>query len=266
MLLSSVILVLREALEAALLFSLLMVLSRRLGGSFHWVALVLSAGLLGAVVYGFNIDLISEWFDGVGQEVVNASLQLAIYLLMCVLTFVVVLRMYAVPVSRNLLLTLMAGSVALAVVREGSEVMIYLSAFMQLPDQRMPVIVGSAIGAGIGIRVGVVFYYALLGLGGRAATLTGAFLLALVAAAMVSQAVQLLTQADWLPAQYPLWDSSWLVSEQSVTGQLLYALVGYEATPTAAQLAAYVLAVLVLGGLAMVAARVGSAAGALRAR
>ena len=111
--------------------------------------------------------------------------------------------------------------------------MIYLSAFMQLPDQRMPVVAGSAIGAGIGVSVGVVFYYALLSLGGRVAIMTGAFFLALVAAAMVSQSVQLLTQADWLPSQYPLWDSSWLVSEQSVTGQLLYALVGYEATPTA---------------------------------
>ena len=265
MLLSSVVLVLREALEAALLFSLLMVLSRRLGGSFRWVLLALCAGLLGAVGYGFNIDLISEWYDGVGQEVVNAVLQLAIFLLICVLTFLVVLRVRAVPVSRNLLLILMACSVALAVVREGSEVMIYLSAFMQLPDQRMPVIIGSAIGAGIGVSVGVVFYYALLSLGGRAAIMTGAFFLALVAAAMVSQAVQLLTQADWLPAQYPVWDSSWLVSEQSVTGQLLYALVGYEATPTALQLAAYALAVLTLCGLAMVAARVASTRGLGRA-
>ena len=124
---------------------------------------------------------------------------------------------------------------------------------------------GSAIGLGIGVSVGVVFYYALLGIGGRAATTTGAFFLALVAAAMLSQSVQLLTQADWLPSQYPLWDSSWLVSEQSVTGQLLYALVGYEATPTAAQLAAYVLAVLLLGTLVLVAVRIAPAAGAVRA-
>lgn len=260
MLLSSVVLVLREALEAALLFSVLMVLSRRLGGSFHWVVLALCAGLLGAVVYGSNIDLISEWFDGVGQEVVNALLQLAIYLLICILTFLVVLRARGISISSNALFALMAGSVALAVVREGSEIMIYLSAFMQLPDQRMPVVAGSAIGAGIGVSVGVVFYYALLSLGGRVAIMTGAFFLALVAAAMVSQSVQLLTQADWLPSQYPLWDSSWLVSEQSVTGQLLYALVGYEATPTPGQLTAYVFAVVMLGVLVWVATRVTPAA------
>ena len=102
MLLSSVVLVLREALEAALLFSLLMMLSRRLGGSFQWVLVALSVGLLGAVVYGFNIDLISEWYEGVGQEVVNAVLQLAIYLLICILTFLVVLRVCGISILEQL--------------------------------------------------------------------------------------------------------------------------------------------------------------------
>ena len=46
MLLSSVILVLREVLEAALLFSLLMALSKRLGISCRWVVVALITGSL----------------------------------------------------------------------------------------------------------------------------------------------------------------------------------------------------------------------------
>jgi high-affinity iron transporter len=72
---------------------------------------------------------------------------------------------------------------------------------------------------------------------------------------MTLQATALLIQADWLPADYPLWDSSALLAEQSVAGQLLYALVGYEATPTALQLGAYLTAVLVILGAALLAAR-----------
>ena len=75
MLLSSVIIILREVLEAALLISVLLVLTRSLDKSFRWVLWALLAGMIGAMVYGISIDTISEWFDGVGQEVVNALLQ-----------------------------------------------------------------------------------------------------------------------------------------------------------------------------------------------
>jgi high-affinity iron transporter len=246
MLLSSVILVLREVLEAALLFSLLMALSRRLRISFRWVWVALLAGLLGAAIYGFNIDRVSDWFDGVGQEVVNALLQIVIYVLLCGLAVLAVRNARVRSASVRTIVLVMTATLSLAVVREGSEIMIYLSGFLQVPDLLLPVLAGSVIGAGIGISVGTVFYYALLNLGRRAAGLTGAVLLSLVAAGMIAQAVQLLIQADWLPSQYPLWDSSWLVEEQTVTGQLLYALVGYEATPTLLQIVFYVAAIGVL--------------------
>lgn len=246
MLLSSVILVLREVLEAALLFSLLMALSRRVGISCRWVWASLVAGLLGAAIYGFNIDRVSDWFDGVGQEVVNALLQIMIYVLLCMLAAVTARRIRGSVILPGLFVWLMAGSLALAIVREGSEIMIYLSGFLQVQELLVPVLAGSTIGAGIGISVGAVFYFSLLNLSRQAAIVIGAVLLALVAAGMAAQATQLLIQADWLPAQYPVWDSSWLIEEQSVTGQLLYALVGYESTPTLLQVGAHLSAVIII--------------------
>ena len=56
---------------------------------------------------------------------------------------------------------------------------------------------------------------------------------------MVMQATMLLEQVDWLPAGKSVWDSSALVSEQSITGELLYAVFGYESTPSYLQLALY---------------------------
>ena len=253
MLLSSVILVLREVLEAALLFSLLMALSKRLGISCRWVFVALIFGLLGAAIYGFNIDRVSAWFDYVGQEVVNALLQIMIFSLLCALAATALRRSRGLNAPDGLLSALMLGSVTLAIVREGAEIMIYLSGFMQVREQLVPVMAGSAIGAGIGVSVGAVFYYALLNLNRRAAVITGAVLLGLVAAGMASQATQLLIQADWLPSQYPLWDSSWLVAEHTVSGQLLYALVGYEATPTPLQLSIYVAALVLLVGVSALA-------------
>jgi high-affinity iron transporter len=249
MLLTSVILILREVLEAALLFSLLMALSHKLRITYRWVFVSLLTGLLGAAVYGFNIEHVSEWFDGVGQEVVNAFLQITIYCLLCLLAILSIKHSQGKNSAAQLSI-LMAATVTLATVREGSEIMIYLSGFLQIPNQMASVFAGSVIGAGIGISTGAVFYYALLNLKHQVAKYSGATLLVLVAAGMASQATQLLTQADWLPAQYPLWDSSWLIDEQSITGQLLYALIGYEATPSPLQVIIYIASIILLIALA----------------
>lgn len=255
MLLSSVVLVLREVLEAALLFSLLMALSVRLRISLRWVLVALVAGTLGAAICGFNIDRISELYDGVGQEVLNAALQLGIFVFLCMVAVTAVLRARGFAVPLQLLPALMAMCVVLAITREGSEIMIYLAGFLQIGGQRAAVLTGSIIGAGIGVSIGAVFYFAILTLQPGSAIVVGGALIALIAAGMTLQATELLIQADWLPADYPLWDSSAILSEQSVTGQLLYALVGYEATPTALQLLVYLAAVIVILGAAALAMR-----------
>jgi len=259
MLLTSVIFVLREVLEAALLLSLLLSLSKRLSIVSSWAFIAIVTGILGAAVYGFNIDIVSEWFEGVGQEVVNAALQMAIYVLLCIVAILAMRRHQDRPISENVLAVVMAISVALAIVREGSEVMIYLSGFLQARDLLVPVLAGSAIGAGIGVSAGAVFYYSLLSLKRRAAVIVGGLLLSLVAAGMAAQVAQLLIQADWLPSQYPVWDSSWLVEENSVSGQLLYALIGYESTPTPLHLIVHLSSFVIIIFLAMAAGRSGTA-------
>jgi len=247
-LLSSVILILREVLEAALLISVLLVLTRGLERSFRWVLWALLAGMTGAMLYGLGIDTLSGWFDGVGQEVVNALLQVCIFSMIAA-TMVLLLRQLHGRESGKLLATAMALTVGLVVTREGAEIMIYLYGFLQDSAQLGSVLLGAGIGASIGISAGVLFYYVLGSCSRRRTVAIGLFVLMLVGAGMASQAAQLLIQADWLPAQLPLWDSSGWISEASVTGQLLYALLGYEATPTAIQAGFYFGGLLILFGV-----------------
>jgi high-affinity iron transporter len=56
---------------------------------------------------------------------------------------------------------------------------------------------------------------------------------------MSAQATGLLIQADWLSVAGPVWDSSGLIAEDSLPGQLLYALIGYEASPSAIEVFIY---------------------------
>jgi len=245
MLLTSVVIVLREVLEASLLISILSALSGVLGISRRWTGWALLFGLAGAVGYSFSVAAISDWFDGVGQEVVSAMLQLLIFLLLLMFAFLATRDPGSQRLSEKLIVLVMAVMVAVAVTREGFEILVYMYGFSAELPRFMTILAGSVMGACIGISMGALIYYFVLTLPPRLSLIVGLGLLALVAAGMLSQAVLLLIQADWLPSQLPLWDSSGWLSESSVTGQLLYALIGYEATPSALQASFY------FGGLSL---------------
>ena len=251
MLVNSVIIVLREVLEAALMIGVLLAVSRFLQLSSRWVSFALFSGLSGAAAYGYSLDPVSELFEGVGQELFNAALQFAIFAVLSAIVFLIARHLSGPRNQGSPLPALMAIAVALGVTREGSEVLIYVSGFVQIDDFLSSVGLGSLAGACIGFSVGVLFYYLLLALPERRALLVALLLLSLTASGMSAQATQLLIQADLISVSRPLWDMSGFLPEDSLPGQLLYALVGYEASPSATEVAVYLtsLAVMALSGL-----------------
>lgn len=243
MLLSSVVIILREVLEGALLLSVLLALSWHQGYRLRWSLISLLAGVVGAVFYAAEFESIATWFDYVGQEVVNAALHLLIVLFISMFSL-----FYTVYKDRyaQAKIIFMAVAVALTIVREGSEILLYLSGFIGKDEVMSSVILGGIIGAGIGMSVGALLYYSLIEFVPAYTRKLAYTLLALFSAAMLSDTVTMLTQADWLPAQHHLWNTSSWLAEDSLLGQLLYAVLGYEATPTALQLGAYICGLLLV--------------------
>jgi high-affinity iron transporter len=200
------------------------------------------------------MSAVSAWFDYVGQEIVNAMLQIFITLLIVVCTWAFFKnRRIAAPGSQSLnyryylMFTLSAaGAVALAVTREGSEIFLYLGGFFQQAEYFQPVLIGTFLGFGIGISVGTLLFYGLLNLPGKWRARIPIFFLALFAGNMLSQAALQLIQADWISSARVLWDSSGWLPENSIVGQLLYAFVGYEATPAGIQIIAYVIGLILV--------------------
>jgi high-affinity iron transporter len=82
-------------------------------------------------------------------------------------------------------------------------------------------------------------------------------LVALLAAGMAGQAAVYLEQAGFLPSLGDqVWDTSWLLRDDSLIGRALHALVGYSDRPMGVQIAAYVV---VLTALVAVGRHIGSA-------
>jgi len=141
--------------------------------------------------------------------------------------------------------------VGVAVLREGAEVVLFLYGIAASGHEGWAALMlGGAVGIVLGGLVSLLLYRGLLAIPvARLFAVTG-WLIALLAAGMAGQAAAILAGADLIPAWgYQLWDTSWLLSDSSIPGRALHALVGYSDRPMGVQLAAWlaVLIILVVG-------------------
>ncbi|MBS0528901.1 MAG: FTR1 family protein [Proteobacteria bacterium] len=255
--LAALIIVFREVFEAGLIIGIVLAVTRTVPGRDRWIGGGLIAGIAGACVVAVFAGGLSHLFAGMGQEVFNAAI-LGIAVVMLTWHNVWMARHgrelagdmraigQAVADGSKSLLAL-AVVVAVAVLREGSEVVLFLYGVLASGgDSAWSVAFGGAAGLLLGAIVCALTYLGLLRIPMRALFGTTTVLIALLAAGMAAQAVAFLMQANWLTALNSVaWDSGWLLSDSSLVGRALHTLIGYTDQPTMMQLAVYI-AVLVV--------------------
>jgi high-affinity iron transporter len=259
--LATAVIVFREVLEAALIVGIVAAATRAIPGRNRWLAMGVAAGLAGAGVVALGTDRISELASGVGQELFNATvLGIAVVMLawhnLWMSSHGTALAADARSVGNAIRdgrrqCSVLLVVVGLAVLREGSETVLFLYGIAAAGGGSWPMLAGGLAGIAAGIAVGYALYAGLLHIPLRwFFTVTGLFVLFL-AAGLASQAARFLIQADVLPSlATPLWDTSAMLPQTSVAGTLLHSLVGYEAQPAGMQIVFY-LAVLIAIGAGM---------------
>jgi len=211
----------------------------------------IGAGVLGAAIVAMFAGVISEAFQGAGQEMFNASvLGVAVIMLMWHNAWMArhgreiadEMRRVGTAVSQGAKpLTALAIVVGLAVLREGSEVVLFLYGIMASGTSGSALLVGGLLGIAAGAAFSALTYLGLLAIPSRYIFSVTSWLIALLAAGMAAQAVQFLNNAGLVVAlDRTLWDTSWLLSEKSIFGRLLHTLIGYIDRPTEMQLLVYV--------------------------
>ncbi len=194
---------------------------------------------------------LAEAFQGSGQAVFNAAILIGA---------VVMLSWHILWMSRHArhmvadmqtlgekiatgtsTLLAMAIVVAVAVLREGSEVVLFLLGIAASGGtQPAAMLAGGALGVVGGGVVSFVSYRGLLAIPtGKLFAVTNA-LVALLAAGMAGQAAVYLVQANAVPSLGDqVWDTSWLLRDDGLLGRALHALIGYSDRPMGVQLIAY---------------------------
>ncbi len=240
MLLDTITLVLRETLEAGILIAILLSIANIKRFSKRWLWAGLAIGSVLAYVYSINFDGVSEWLDYAGQEVLNASMQITVAVMLMLLVAWLIFKIETLEPAVPFVLAI---TVVLLLTRELTEMFIFYSGFFQVHEDWVTRlnsgITSGFIGLMIGVSIGVLFHAAIRYWSDRAANRIQITLLSLVAAGLFVQATQLLMQVDWVSSTSAVWDSNWLIQESSIVGQMTYAVFGYEATPTVTEVVGY---------------------------
>jgi len=252
------LLVFREVLEAALIVSIVCAATRGVAGRGRWVGSGVGAGVLGAILVAAFANVIAAAISGIGQELFNASILLAA---------VVMIAWHAIWMAshgrelsahmKSVGNAVQAGSrplsallivVAIAVLREGSEVVLFLYGQAASGAGVAALTGGIALGVVGGVAVGFLLYFGLLGIPMRYFFSATNWLMLLLAAGLASQAAGFLIQADVLPALgNRIWDTSALLSNASLMGKTLHTLIGYDAQPAGMQIVFYAITAIAIG-------------------
>jgi high-affinity iron transporter len=259
--LSSLIIVFREVIEAGLIAGIVLAATQGVPRRTLWVGYGIAGGVAGACLVAAFADQIGSLFEGSGQELFNAAvLTLAVGMLTW---HNVWMSGHGRQMATNMKdvgtevaagersLAALAVVVGIAVLREGSEVVLFLYGnALQGGVTAASMMAGGALGLLAGAAVSALIYFGLLAIPpGRLFDAT-AGLITLLAAGMAAQAVNWLQQSGYFEyLTTPLWNTSWLLSEDSIVGRLLHTLIGYTDQPNGAQLIAYVATIFMIVGL-----------------
>lgn len=256
--LAAFVIVFREVIEAGLVVGVVLAATRGLAGRGTYVAGGIFAGFLGACLVAAFAGGIADLFEGSGQEALNAGvLIVAVAMLVWHNAW---MASHGRELARELKAvghavkegsrSLMALAIvcAVAVLREGSEVVLFLYGVAAAGQTTaLGILSGGLLGIAGGAVISALLYLGLIAIPLRHLFGVLTALITLLAAGLAAQAMRFLAQGGWLNDWVtPLWDTSSVLSEASIPGRVAHVLFGYMAQPSASELAAYLAVIAVM--------------------
>lgn len=248
---AALIIVLREVVEAGLVIGIVLAVTRGVPKRTRFLAAGVILGLAGALLAAAFAGALSEAFAGTGQELFHASiLGLAVIMLGWHNVWMAqhgrklsqdMRRLGDDLTSGKRSLTALAAVVGLAVLREGFEVVLFLYGLVLSSGETGPsLLLGGMLGLLLGAGISVLTYWGLAIIPTRHFFRLTGILITFMAAGMAAQSVAFLEQAEITTAlDVTLWNTTSVLSDNSVPGHFFHALFGYTSQPTEFQMLVY---------------------------
>lgn len=249
--------VFREVLEAALIISIVAAATRGVPRRSMFVVGGIGLGIAAASLVAVGAEFIANLAGGAGQDIFNAAVLLAAVVMIS--WHIIWMSSHGRELTQRLQAvggavkagrprTLLLTVVALAVLREGAEVVLFLYGMVVGGIGAAQLAAGITVGVTGGAMLGFALYFGLLRVPLKHLFNVTNAMLALLAAGLASTAAGFLVQSNLLPAlSTRVWDTSRWLSDSSVLGRILGILIGYKATPAGIQIVFYVATLILLG-------------------
>jgi high-affinity iron transporter len=247
---STALVIFRESFEIALIIGVVLAATRGLPGRGIYIAGGAFTGALGAFALAAGMQRISGAFEGMGQELMNASVLIAAAL--CIGWTVVWMRTHAREMAQRLQATgqavleerlpcyALSAIIAVAVLREGAEIALFLLGMLASGKAAVEIVTGASLGAAAGVCSGALLYLGLVRIPTRYFFAVTSWMLVFLVSGLMALAAGYLVAAGYFQnASDVVWDTGGVLSESSLLGQTLHVLLGYIAQPMEAQVAAY---------------------------
>lgn len=258
---SSALVLFREVLEMALILSVVAAATRGVPARGRWILAGLGGGLAGSLVVAAFAEAIANGMEGMGQEIFNAGVLIAATAM--IIWTVVWMKQHGRELANRIKhvghqvvsgerhMMSLAVLVSLAMWREGSEIVLFMYGIVSAGTESISaIVIGAVAGAASAAAIGLLLYLGLIRVHAKHMFSVTGVLLSLLAAGMAAQAAAFLSAAGVVPDIIPeLWDTSAILSEDSVMGRILHGLIGYTARPSAMQLIWYAGTLLIIAAL-----------------
>ncbi len=249
--LSSLLITLREGLEAALIIGIILAYLARTDNrqSFKPVWLGTLLAVVASLIVGVAIYLLAGELTGRAEEIFEG---LAMFVAAGVLTWMIFwMRKQAANIKTHLHAQIQSvltsgsslGLVILAfivVVREGIETVLFLFAATRVAESPLLFTVGGFLGLAIAIVIGYSIYKGSSKLNLRTFFNVTSLVLIFFAAGLLAYGIHEFIEAGIIPPLVEhVWDINHILSEKSTFGLFLKAILGYNANPSLIEIIAY---------------------------
>ncbi len=242
----------REGLEAALIVGIVISYLRKTGQQqltrFAWVGVALA--ILLSVVIAAGITLLGMELEGTAEQLFEG---VTILLAVGILTWMIFWMRYQSrtmksTIEQHIQASIDSGATGrrgliavtfLAVFREGVETALFLSA-AAFATSELDTLVGAVAGLVIAALVGYLIYGAALRLNLRAFFSVTSILLLIFAAGLFASGIHEFQEAGLLPTMVEhVWNTNALIAGDSTFGEVLHAVIGYNASPSLLEVVGY---------------------------
>ncbi len=249
--LSALLITVREGLEAALIIGIvlgyLQQIGRRDRAPIVWVGVIIATGL--SALIALAMRAVGAELEEPFEQIFEGTTML---LAVLILTWMIFWMRYQgrrikSTLERNVQAAItrrekwgLLGLAFFAVFREGLETALFLAANAFAADTQ-GTLVGALLGIALAVTLGVWIYVYAVRLNVKLFFDATSILLIVFAAGLITHAVHEFQEIGWLPLLMDhAWNTEWLLTNDSVLGSILRALVGYNAKPSMLEVATYI--------------------------